>query len=449
LTSAAPCRSLNRVTEPHPTLFPDLRVVGQWLGQEGCLLGSIVPSGVPPEITPDGIRRALATPVWPAAGPTVFDAVRPGVSTCIVVSDQTRETRIARVLPFLFDGLAARGVAERDLFFLVATGVHRGPTDAELSSILGADVFRRFAGRIFIHDADDDRMLVEVGRTCDGQRVRLNRRAVEAGCLILTGTASYHYHAGFGGGRKALVPGLASRDTIAYNHSRTLDPTADRLHPAVEIGRLDGNPVAETMIECARMRTPDIIANTVLTPDDRLVGLFTGEMDAAHRAACRVVEQVSRVDVAQQADLVVASAGRAPNWIQSHKALFNACRAAKPGGRVVLLAPCPEGLGNERFRHFARMRDLAAIYRELRDSVEVNGQTALSTRIRGERAILVTRLDETDRNDLGIETARDAGEAVTRSIARLRDAGVTRPTCWLMPEAMHTVPFPAPTAAAP
>jgi nickel-dependent lactate racemase len=157
-----------------------------------------------------------------------------------------------------------------------------------------------------------------------------------------------------------------------------------------------------------------------------------------------LVEKVSRADIFETADLVVASAGLAPNWIQSHKALFNASRAVKPGGRIVLIAPCPEGLGNERFRHFVRIRDLTALYRELRSTVEVNGQTALSTRLRGERTILITELPEAEVRDLGIETAATPEAAVAASLAHLRKAGVTHPTGWLMPEAMHTVPFVIP-----
>jgi nickel-dependent lactate racemase len=408
-------------------------------------LATLQPANEPPPMSKADILHALRNPVWPDNnGPTLLDAVKPGASTGIVVSDQTRYTGMADILPILLDEWTRRGVREEDLFFLVATGTHRGPTPLELTEILGADVQRRFEGRIIIHNADDNANLVEVGQLSDGQRIRVNRRAMEADCLVLTGTVSYHYHAGFGGGRKAIVPGLASRDTIAYNHSKTLDPHADRMHPGVEIGRLDGNPVALSMIEAARLCKPDIIINTVLTPSDKLVGLFTGELDAAHRAACRALEQVSRVDITETADLVVASAGRAPNWIQSHKALFNASRAVKPGGRIVLVAPCHEGLGNERFRHFLRIRDLAAIYRELRATAEVNGQTALSTRIRGERTILITKLAEADRADLGIETAATLDEAITTSLARLRADGITHPTCRRMPEAMHTVPFVSP-----
>jgi hypothetical protein len=112
------------------------------------------------------------------------------------------------------------------------------------------------------------------------------------------------------------------------------------------------------------------------------------------------------------------------------------------GGRIVLLAPCPEGLGNERFRHWVRMGDPARIYRELRNSDEVLGQTALSTRTRGQRTILVTDMPAADAADLGIATAPDLDAAVERALSELRAAGIRRPSYYLMPQAGLTVPFP-------
>ena len=391
------------------------------------------------------IRASLLHPVWPGgAGPTGFDAVRPGESVCVVVSDATRKSAADRVLPLLVDAWLARGCRLADMVVLAATGIHRPPTESEWRGILGEAMAEAFAGRRYAHDPDDDANLVAVGDTRRGHPVRINRRAVEARRLVLLGTASYHYHAGFGGGRKSLVPGLASRDTIAWNHSLTLDPVADRIHPRVAPGVLDGNPVHEEMLEGARLRPPDLIVNTVLRPDGAVAGVFCGELDVAHRAACRLVERLYRADPAEAADLVVASAGVAPDWIQSHKALFNAHRAMKPGGRVVLLAPCPEGLGNERFRHWLRLAGTPAMFGELRRAPEINGQTALSTRERGRDCILVTDLSAADRTELGIASEPDLAAALDCAVGELAARGVSQPTCWLMPQAGAVVPFTPP-----
>jgi nickel-dependent lactate racemase len=392
-------------------------------------------------LSSEDIRNSLLNPIWPdGSRQTVFERIRPGERVCFVVSDHTRKSAMDRVLPIILEGLEQRGCSGSDFFVLVASGIHRHPRPDEQRAILGP-AFGRLEGRIFLHDCDDATQLVEVGITRRGHPVRVNRQALEADRLILTGSVTYHYHAGFGGGRKALVPGLASRETIAWDHSLTLDPHEDRIDPRVALGQLDGNPVAEEMMEGARLCKPDMIVNTVLSPDHQILGVFSGELDAAHRAACRLVETVCRVNIAQPADLVIAWT-TAANWVQSHKALFNAHRALKPGGTLILVAPCPEGLGDSRFRYWVTRPTIADLYRELRKSVEILGQTALSSRIRGADAILVTGMPEPDARDLGIRTAPDLETAIRRVLA-----GTSRPegmTCYLIPEASHLVPFPAP-----
>ncbi len=409
--------------------------------QAECL-GSLVSSFRAAPLSDAAIEQALDRPIWPqGAVRPVEHCIQPGESVCLVVSDQTRKTAAHLVLPALLRRLEGRGCRMRDFFILVATGIHRPPTPEELDKILGAGLRAAFAGRVFIHNPDDAAGLAPIGQTRRGHTVYLNRRAVEADRLVLLGAATYHYHAGFGGGRKALIPGLAGRPTIAYNHSLTLDPQQDRIRSGVKIGCLDANPVAEEMLESARLHPPDFIVNTVLTPSGCLAGIFAGDLDLAHRAACRLVEKIARVDIRKPADFVVAAARGAGNWIQAHKALFNASRAVQEAGRIVLLAPCAEGLGDERFRYWLTRGTLAEIYRGLRQSPEVNGQTALSTRLRGARAILVSKLSARDVADLGIATAPDLETAVLLACNQLAGAGIRRPTYYLMPEATAVVPF--------
>jgi len=412
------------------------------LSETAVCLGTLESTDIPSRLSDDIIHAALQRPIWPTGrGGAIFDIIQPGESVCFVISDQTRKTAADRVLPVVLNGLRLKGCSVGDMFILVASGIHRPPTPVETELILGPPVFHEFQGRVFAHDPDDNANLVVVGTTRRGHPVRVNRRAVEADRLAPIGAATYHYHAGFGGGRKSLVPGLAARETIASNHGLTLDPERDRIHPGVEPGILDGNPVAEEMLEGARLCEPDIIINTVLTPAGELAGVFSGDLDAAHRSACRMVERICRVEIGERADFVLASAGTASNWIQSHKSLYNASRAVREGGRVILMAPCPEGIGNERFRFWIKKPTIQEIYKGLRQSVEVLGQTALSTRIRGTATILITRMSEADIMDLGIETAPDEDSAVRRVLERLAREGKQRPTYYLMPHAGQVVPF--------
>jgi nickel-dependent lactate racemase len=411
------------------------------LPPEISLLGTLAVKRDVPVMDEAAVRAALEAPIWPDnRTSSVFDLIHPGESACFVISDYTRKTATDRILPAVADGLAKRGCRNEDWSLLVASGIHRPPTDAEIETIIGSRMMASFEGRIFRHDPDDESKLASVGRTPLGHDVRVNRLVTQTDRLVLIGAATYHYHAGFGGGRKSLVPGVAARDTIAYNHSLTLDPDSDRIRAGVDAGNLDGNVVSDEMLAGARLCKPDIIINTVLAPDGRLAGVFSGDLDIAHRAACARVETLCRINIPRPADLVIASAIGAPNWVQSHKALFNASRAVAPDGWIILVAPCPEGLGDERFRYWVRKRDPAILYRDLRTNVEILGQTALSSILRGRQCLLVTDMPEHDTADLGIRTAASLAEALTVTAARLKSIN-SKPTAYLMPEARYVVPF--------
>lgn len=371
----------------------------------------------------------------------VFSGYGKADQVLILVSDSFRTTRMEQVLPALLDGLSAKGAPDENMNFLFATGTHRPPTPEEQARILGDEVYRRFETRLHVHDAHNPEQLIHVGTTSRGTEVWVNRLAAEADRVIATGTVVLHYFGGFGGGRKSVVPGIAGVNTIAHNHAMNLDPEEDRLNPDVRIGVLDGNPVAEDMLEASKLVRIDFILNTVLNRHGEIAGLFAGEMDAAHRAAAEFAGRLYMVPIHKRADLVIASTGNAKNFVQSHKALYNAYQAVKPTGRIVFLTPCAEGLGGEQFCKWLRLGSRSAIIGGLRKQAEINGQTALSTIEKAPITHFVTEMSDSEVTLMGGRKAVSFQHAIDAALAEIRQSGISSPTCYLMPSASYTVPM--------
>lgn len=388
---------------------------------------------------PGALRRSLEKPIGLSS--PLLDPVQPGQHVLIVVSDSFRQTRIEQLLPTLVAALNERGVDDRDIEFLVATGTHRPPTEEELGAILGEGIFTRFSGRIACHDPHYDARMTYVGTTSRGTRVLINNSALEADHVIATGATVLHYFGGFGGGRKSIVPGISAVETISQNHSLNLDPETGELNPDVQIGRLEGNPVAEDMLEGAQMIETLGMVNTVLNRDGAVAGVFVGELDAAHRAAAAFALRMFGVRITEKADVVIASAGARKNYVQAHKALFNAYQAVKPDGRIVLAARCEEGLGGEQFEKWIRLGSRAAIIEGLRHRSEINGQTALSTIEKAPITWFVTDLASEEVGLLKARKAASLGDALDRVREELAAMGVAEPSYYVMPSAAYTVPF--------
>jgi len=387
---------------------------------------------------PAAVLEGLAHPL---GGPPLHERLRVGGSIVIVVSDSFRKTCVDQILPTLLIWLGERGVGDQHITFLVATGSHRGPTGGELDTILGREIHHRFAGRIHAHDPVDRENLVYLGTTSRGTPVSLNKIAAKADTLIVTGTVVLHYFGGFGGGRKSIVPGLAGLDTIAANHALNLDPLEDALNPAVAIGRMAGNPVAEDMLEGALLGPDAFLINTVLDRKGKIARIFLGDLVAAHAAACDFSASLYAVPIREQADLVIASAGSAKNFIQSHKSLYNACQAAKPGGLILLATPAEEGYGGNKFAEWLALGSREAIITALRRNAEINGQTALSTLEKARRTVFLTRMAPELVTAMGgrrVECLADGLEMLRRDFVRF---GIERPTGLVMPSASVTVPM--------
>lgn len=364
-------------------------------------------------------------------------------TVAIVVSDSFRDTRVNAYLNTLLTALNDKGIPSKQISIIFSTGTHRPPTDGEAKQILGDGIFNGYRDRIFSHDPNDANNLIEIGVTSAGTRVVVNKHVQTADHIILTGSVVMHYFGGFGGGRKSFVPGLASTETIAQNHSLNLDPDVDTLDPRVDIGTLKGNPVADDMLEATRLSHVDFIINTVLDAHSEVAGLFVGELEAAHEKAADFARGLFECPIDEKADLVIAGSPSTKNFVQTHKSLFNAYQAVKPEGRIILLATCPEGLGGNNFEKWLHLGDRAQIIAALRQQSEINGQTALSTREKAPITYLVSSLSDEDVSLIGAQKARTLDDAIERALSDLQSAGIEEPSYRIMPSAAYTVPIHA------
>ena len=391
---------------------------------------------VPPAITPisdevAAIQQVLDRPIGAAP---LARIVKPGETVVIVVNDITRLARSDRILPPVLETLNRAGIPDKDIAIVFALGTHRGQTEAERCSIVGDAIHGRV--RLYDHDGADDANLVEVGTTSFGNRVEINRRVYEADRIILTGEVIFHQIAGYSGGRKSLIPGVAGNRTTLFNHRMVLDP---RCLPAM----LDGNPAHEDMLEGCRLVGPDFVVNWILGPGGTLLYVTAGHFEQAHRDGCRAADRLLRAPIEASYDLVIASAGGAPLDIdlrQAHKGMENACAALRPGGSLIYYAECGDGLGSAMLEHYLlTYRNAGEMERALHDDFVLGGHKAFWLARLGERydVHLVTELDAGLVERCGFHAVRPArhceywGELMRHKaparVAIMPHAGITVP----------------------
>ena len=233
------------------------------------------------------------------------------------------------------------------------------------------------------HDCHDDNQLVSVGTTSYGNDVRLNRLAVEADTVILTGAVSFHDMAGFGG-RKAVLPGIAGYDTIMTNHALALnDACPYGMDPRCDAGKLADNPIHCDMMEGAAFLRPAFLVNLVLTADGGLHDVVSGNWRTAWQEGCRRLLALDGVPVGHLSDVVIGSAGGHPkdiNLYQATKAHMNAVFAVKPGGILILAMACPDMYEPADFTDWFFRDDLDAVLAAVRQHFTIPAFSAYKTR---------------------------------------------------------------------
>jgi nickel-dependent lactate racemase len=391
---------------------------------------------LPPPSEETLLRNRIARPIGCLP---LRQILKPGESVAVAISDVTRYSATEKLLAPLLLETDAAGVPRNRVTLFVARGTHRALSVEELRSVVGPGI----SSGIRVEQSDPDGETVNVGSTSRGTPVLLCRPLMERDRIVLTGTISFHYFAGFGGGRKALVPGCAGRRTAEATHFRIFLPDGPGKHPLARPGILAGNPVHEDIVEAVSMAPPSFLVNTLLTPEKKLFDAVAGHWQKAHEEGCARYARIYRVRIPRRYPLVIASAGGYPkdiNFIQAHKAMDQAFTALEPGGALILLAECPDGFGSPQFFPWFRFKDAEEMEAELRGNYQIYGQTAHAVFVKANRCrvILISSLRPEDVERMGITPAASLEDAVEKARRHLGDL----PPPVVIPDAGYVLPDP-------
>lgn len=347
------------------------------------------------------IRVALASPL---GSRPVGELVQGKKNVVIVTSDLTRPCPNDVILPPLLAELSRAGIKDEQITIVIALGLHRKMNDEELRLSVGEEIFRRI--RVINHDISD---VVSYGTTSRGTPVEIFRAVAESDFRICVGNVEFHYFAGFSGGAKAIMPGVASEEAVKANHSHMT-------HELAEPGNLKHNPVREDLEEAVHMIGADFILNVITDENKRVVHAASGHVEIAHRHLCTILEHEGLVRVPQTFDFAVVSAGGYPKDIdlyQAQKALDNCYRIVKSGGVLILLAECLEGYGNATFTTWMEEKTSEQILTEIKENFVLGGHkaAAIAQVTASIHVILVTKEQAFPKNMAGINVVSNWDEA--------------------------------------
>lgn len=284
---------------------------------------------------PNAVHNALREPV---GSPPLKDLVKPADRVGIIFSDITRPTPYPLILPVLLGEL--NHLPDEQIVLFNATGTHRANTEAELCEMLGKDIIGKY--RIIQNDATDRDSHMKVGTTTRGNDIWIHRELIDCDIRIPTGFIEPHLFAGFSGGGKAIMPGMALLETVERNHSaKHIDD------PMARWGITRGNPVWEEIRQAGEMVSPTFLLNVTLNREKRITGVFAGDLGEAYGQGCASVKETAMVPVAEPFDIVITSNSGYPldlNVYQAVKGMSAASQVVKEGRSIIVAADCWDGI---------------------------------------------------------------------------------------------------------
>ena len=331
------------------------------------------------------VRRAMDAPI---GSQKLSELAKGKKKVIIIASDHTRPVPSKLIIPPMLAEIRA-GSPDAEITILIATGCHRGTTKDELIQKFGEEIVK--TEKIHIHDCDDRDMLVNIGTLPSGGQCEINRLAYEADLLVSEGFIEPHFFAGFSGGRKSVLPGVAGRKTVLANHcSEFID------HPRARTGILEGNPIHGDMLWAAKTAKLAYIVNVVLDSEKNVIYAVAGEPEAAHKQGTDFLFSLCGAK-AVESDIVITTNGGYPldqNVYQAVKGMTAAEATVKNGGVIIMLARSGDGIGGDHFYHqLADEPDIDKTMREFlsrgRDeTVPDQWQTQILLRILGHASVI-------------------------------------------------------------
>lgn len=345
-----------------PVTVPDKNLLGVITPQE------FNPAQKPEEIIRDALKDPLGTD-------PLSTLVHPGDRVAIVVDDYTRPCPTQTLLPPVLAELHDASVDDLDILIIIANGTHTPPTPDQIKDILGEKIARTFM--VATNDITNGEYL-PVGKTRRGNTVEILKDYVERDIKILLGDIEYHYFAGYGGARKSILPGLASKNTIQRNHSLLFDKGA-------KTGVLKDNPIHQEMNEAMHLAGCDFILNVVQNSHHRIVGAWAGNPEAVLDAGAKLVDSMYRRKIPQRPDIIITAANGHPhdiNLYQAMKAMHQACQVITDHGAIILVAECPQGAGSTLYTDWlAKYPTSCDVQRALNENFVIGAHKAYYHRV--------------------------------------------------------------------
>ncbi len=390
----------------------------------------------------DIVKNALEKPIDSAP---IRSIIRPKDKVCILFSDMTRLwVRHHVFMPFILEELKRAGVKDENVCAICGNGDHRDNTEEEFKTLLGERSYAFLKGRIYNHHARDKKENIYLGKTTFGTPVEINRMVLEADKVILTGGIVHHFLDGFGGGKKAIMPGVSSRDSIMKNHSLALHPIPGKgLDPNVSAGIMRGNRLSEDSVEVASFVNPVFLVNSVVTTNHKIAFIAAGNYITAHEKGAAFCNEHYSVSIKTLADLTIVSCGGYPadiNFYQTYKTLYNAERATKPGGVILLLSESREGMGNDDFYHmFTDYSNNAEREKALRENYTIGGHMAFHDALMAEKfhIFVMSSLPDKQIKEAGMTPIKSIEEGIARASEILGE----HPSTYIIPHGHEVFPI--------